>query len=148
MTIQQEAYKLIDSLSEDSVKAVIQVMIRMIPSQKNAEANETNTFNSKIQAYERMRELRKETAAYNITDYKLELEEGLKEITIYYDYAGIEKWALGEWKTNKEGTRAYKEYYVSISDKLKVHFHKVKGHSGDMGNDRADELAKSALGIE
>ena len=86
MTIQQEAYKLIDSLSEDSVKAVIQVMIRMIPSQKNAEANETNTFNSKIQAYERMRELRKETAAYNITDYKLELEEGLEE---KYEELGI-----------------------------------------------------------
>ena len=50
MTIQQEAYKLIDSLSEDSVKAVIQVMIRMIPSQKNAEVNITNTSNSKIQA--------------------------------------------------------------------------------------------------
>ena len=75
------------------------------------------------------------------------LENGIKSLDIYYDYAGIEKWALGEWKTNKEGTKAYKNYYDSIKDKLEVHFHKVKGHSGDAGNDRADALAKSALGI-
>ena len=75
------------------------------------------------------------------------LENGIKSLDIYYDYAGIEKWALGEWKTNKEGTIAYKNYYDSIKDKLEVHFHKVKGHSGDAGNDRADALAKSALGI-
>ena len=76
------------------------------------------------------------------------LDKGIKSIDIYYDYAGIEKWALGEWKTNKEGTKAYKSFYDSIKDKLEVHFHKVKGHSGDAGNDRADALAKSALGIQ
>ena len=76
------------------------------------------------------------------------LDNGIKSLDIYYDYAGIEKWALGEWKTNKEGTIAYKRFYDSIKDKLEVHFHKVKGHSGDAGNDRADALAKSALGIQ
>lgn len=76
------------------------------------------------------------------------LDKGIKSIDIYYDYAGIEKWALGEWKTNKEGTKAYKSFYDSIKDKLEVHFHKVKGHSGDAGNDRADALAKSALEIQ
>ena len=75
------------------------------------------------------------------------LEKGIKSLDIYYDYAGIEKWALGEWKTNKDGTKAYKAFYDSVKDKLEVHFHKVKGHSGDAGNDRADALAKSALGI-
>ena len=76
------------------------------------------------------------------------LEHDIKSIDIYYDYEGIEKWALGLWKTNKDGTRAYKQYYDSIKDRLSVHFHKVKGHSGDPGNERADALAKSALGIE
>jgi ribonuclease HI len=76
------------------------------------------------------------------------LDHGIKSIDIYYDYEGIEKWALGLWKTNKEGTIGYKKFYDSIKDKLEVHFHKVKGHSGDKGNDRADELAKSALGID
>ena len=75
------------------------------------------------------------------------IENGIKSIDIYYDYEGIEKWALGMWKTNKNGTREYKKYYDSVKDKIHVHFHKVKGHSGDPGNDRADRLAKSALGI-
>ncbi len=75
------------------------------------------------------------------------VEEGLKEITIYYDYAGIAFWCLGDWKANKEGTIAYKEYYDSIKEFVKVNFVKVKGHSGDKYNDMADALAKEALGI-
>ncbi len=75
------------------------------------------------------------------------LEKGIRSIDIYFDYEGIEKWALGLWKTNKEGTKAYKKYYDSICDRLEVHFHKVKGHSGNPGNDKADELAKKALGL-
>jgi len=76
------------------------------------------------------------------------LDHNISSIDIYYDYEGIEKWALGMWKTNKEGTKAYKAFYDSIKGKLEVHFHKVKGHSGDMGNERADQLAKKAAGVE
>ena len=76
------------------------------------------------------------------------LDRGIKSVEIYYDYAGIEEWALGRWKTNKDATMAYKLYYDSIKSRLKVIFHKVKGHSGDKGNDRADALAKGVLGIK
>ncbi len=75
------------------------------------------------------------------------LEEGLGEIVIYHDYEGIAKWCLGEWKTNKEGTKAYKEYYKSLKDKVNIRFVKVKGHSNDKYNDMADMLAKKALGL-
>ena len=76
------------------------------------------------------------------------VERGIKSLKIVYDYMGIEAWATGKWKTNKIGTTAYKAYYDSIKDKLLVDFEKVKGHSGDKFNDRADALAKSALGIK
>lgn len=76
------------------------------------------------------------------------LDNGYTSLSIYHDYQGIASWCLGEWKTNKAGTIAYKQFYDDIKDKLKVHFIKVKGHSGDEYNEMADRLAKKALGIE
>ncbi len=76
------------------------------------------------------------------------VENGIEKLDIYYDYAGIEKWCTGEWKTNKEGTTRYKEYYDFVKNKVDVRFVKVKGHSGDKYNDMADRLAKEALGID
>ena len=75
------------------------------------------------------------------------IDNGIKKLDIYYDYQGIESWCTGVWKTTKDGTERYKKYYDSIKTELDVRFVKVKGHSGDKYNDRADELAKSALGI-
>lgn len=76
------------------------------------------------------------------------ISRGKDTLYLHYDYMGIEKWAKGEWKANKYGTKKYKEYYDSIKDKLKVIFIKVKAHSGDEYNEEADKLAKIALGIE
>lgn len=76
------------------------------------------------------------------------IDKGIKSVKIIYDYTGIEAWATGKWKTNKAGTIAYKAFCDSIKDKLLVEFEKVKGHSGDKYNDRADALAKEALGIK
>ena len=75
------------------------------------------------------------------------VENGIKTVKIVYDYVGIEAWATGTWKTNKEGTAEYKRYYDSIKDNLFVQFEKVKGHSGDKYNDMADALAKAAVGV-
>ena len=77
---------------------------------------------------------------------KYALQHGLGSISIHYDYEGIEKWCTGVWKATKEGTISYRDYYLSVKGRVKVNFVKVKGHSGDPGNERADELARMALG--
>lgn len=74
------------------------------------------------------------------------LELGLSELTIYYDYMGIEMWAVGAWKRNKTGTAAYHDYVESVRDKICLCFVKVRGHAGIEGNEEADRLAKQAVG--
>ena len=73
---------------------------------------------------------------------KWALSNRIKDINIYYDYEGIEKWALGIWKTNKKGTKEYKEFFDSIKAVLNINFIKVKAHSGVIYNEEADRLAK------
>ncbi len=75
------------------------------------------------------------------------IERRIPAITIYHDYEGIARWPLGEWKANKAGTIAYREFYESARKQVDIRFCKVTGHSGDRYNDMADELAKEALGI-
>ena len=58
------------------------------------------------------------------------VELGLEELSIYYDYMGIEMWAKGLWKRNKKGTIAYYDYVQSVKNQITLHFIKVKGHSG------------------
>ena len=75
----------------------------------------------------------------------LAIKKDKNTLYLHYDYNGIENWAKGNWKTNKEGTKQYKNYYDSIKDKLNVEFVKVKAHSGIKYNEEADKLAKEAI---
>jgi ribonuclease HI len=67
-------------------------------------------------------------------------EQGYREVHLYYDYKGIEHWAMGTWKTKNELTRRYKQFVDQAG--LMIHFHKVKAHTGDRWNEHADELAR------
>lgn len=75
------------------------------------------------------------------------INKGYKKVTIVYDYQGVESWALGTWKRNKELTQDYHEKMKNNMKQIDIRFVKVKGHSGDKYNDIADKLAKKALGI-
>ena len=73
------------------------------------------------------------------------IENGKKEIIIYYDYEGIEKWATKEWRANKKLTKEYSKFYDEKSKLIKIKFKHTKAHSGIIYNERADELAKRSL---
>lgn len=75
------------------------------------------------------------------------IKEKYLEISIYYDYLGIEYWADGIWKASKDGTIAYQKAIEKYKDKIKINFIKVQAHSGNLYNDLADLLAKKAVGI-
>lgn len=70
---------------------------------------------------------------------------GAEEITIYYDYTGIENWVTGKWNTKNDYTKKYKKHMLECG--LKLNFKKVKAHSGDIENEKVDKLAKIAVGL-
>lgn len=74
-------------------------------------------------------------------------EHQIKHLIIFHDYEGIAKWCNGAWRANKPGTRAYQKFYQEMAQEIDIQFQKVKGHSGDKYNDRADALARKALGL-
>lgn len=77
------------------------------------------------------------------------IKNNLKSIRLHYDYYGIEYWATGKWKRNNTYTQKYHEFMSGVlnNSELKIRFIKVKAHSGDPFNDRADKLAKEACGL-
>ncbi len=75
------------------------------------------------------------------------LDHKIPSIIIYHDYQGIASWCNGDWKANKAGTIAYRDFYQKAKEQVHIEFRKVKGHSNDKYNDMVDELAKEALGI-
>lgn len=76
-------------------------------------------------------------------DYCIKL--GIENLKIFHDYSGLEHWATGEWKANNSLTQMYKEFTFNAREKINFTFSKIKSHSGDALNDRADELAKAAI---
>ena len=75
------------------------------------------------------------------------VKKGIKELHIFYDYLGIEKWFTHEWKANSKIAMDYQILADRVKDKIKVYFHKVKSHTNNHYNDYADKLAKEALGL-
>jgi ribonuclease HI len=67
-------------------------------------------------------------------------ENAVRNVTVCYDYDGIQKWAEGEWGAQKPATQAYARMIQSCD--VSISWQKIAAHSGDPWNERADHLAK------
>jgi ribonuclease HI len=72
-------------------------------------------------------------------------ENGIHNLTLYYDMKGLEQWAKGRWKTNTFITKSYREYMQN--QKMSIDWIKVSSHTGIKWNEEADKLAKKAAKI-
>lgn len=76
---------------------------------------------------------------------KYAIENGYKNITICYDYKGIECWATQTWKRNNKLTQYYCKFMQDVMKDINIKFIKIKSHSGDYYNEMVDKLAKEAI---
>lgn len=61
----------------------------------------------------------------------------------------IDKWRINDWKDNKNKPVVNKDLFISLmnaKEGLDIDWIHVKGHSDNVGNNRADLIAKSLLG--
>lgn len=132
-----EAY--IDGSYEDSKKLFSYACIIFFNGKKEEFSNCSND--------NKLLELRNVAGELKASMYVLDFakKNNLKNIAIYYDYAGIEKWANGEWKANLEFTKYYAKFTKDIMKDIKVHFIKIKSHTGNKYNEEVDKLAKLAI---
>lgn len=70
------------------------------------------------------------------------MKHGYQSVKICYDYAGIESWATGVWKTNNELTAKYANAMKKWSRDIEISFCKVAAHTNVKYNELADQLAK------
>ncbi len=68
--------------------------------------------------------------------------KGITRATLYYDYQGLESWAIGTWRTKLPFTQMYAQMVKDSG--ITIRWVKVKAHSGNPENETVDQLAKEA----
>ena len=81
------------------------------------------------------------------------------EITVFTDSKYVQKcisewignWKINGWRTSNKKAVKNKDLWIeldNLTSQLKINWMWVKGHSGHVGNDRADYLANKGIDIE
>ena len=115
------------------------VYIQSNEDEKELYGGNPETTNNQMEmqaALEALKHLKDEDEAIELYTDSNYLRQGITE--------WIHKWKKNNWKTAAKKPVANRDLWIEISDlneKMTVEWNWVKGHAGDPGNERADELA-------
>ena len=115
------------------------VYIQFKENEKELYGGNPETTNNQMEmqaALEALKHLKDEDEIIELYTDSNYLRQGITE--------WIHKWKKNNWKTAAKKPVANRDLWIEISDlneKMTVEWNWVKGHAGDPGNERADELA-------
>ena len=115
------------------------VYIQFKEDEKELYGGNPETTNNQMEmqaALEALKHLKDEDEVIELYTDSNYLRQGITE--------WIHKWKKNNWKTAAKKPVANRDLWIEISDlneKMNVQWNWVKGHAGDPGNERADELA-------
>ena len=115
------------------------VYIQFKEDEKELYGGNPETTNNQMEmqaALEALKHLKDEDEVIELYTDSNYLRQGITE--------WIHKWKKNNWKTAAKKPVANRDLWIEISDlneKMTVEWNWVKGHAGDPGNERADELA-------
>ena len=115
------------------------VYIQSNEDEKELYGGNPETTNNQMEmqaALEALKHLKDEDEVIELYTDSNYLKQGITE--------WIHKWKKNNWKTAAKKPVANRDLWIEISDlneKMTVEWNWVKGHAGDPGNERADELA-------
>ena len=115
------------------------VYIQFKENEKELYGGNPETTNNQMEmqaALEALKHLKDENEVIKLYTDSNYLRQGITE--------WIHTWKKNNWKTAAKKPVANRDLWIEISDlneKMTVEWNWVKGHAGDPGNERADELA-------
>ncbi|GJL61665.1 MAG: hypothetical protein NPIRA04_03190 [Nitrospirales bacterium] len=73
-------------------------------------------------------------------------DHALRAVEVRYDYQGVAAWPTRSWKAKLPFTQQYAQDIQELAEHLSISWKHVRGHSGEVGNERVDQMAREALG--
>ncbi|GJL53087.1 MAG: ribonuclease H [Nitrospirales bacterium] len=68
-----------------------------------------------------------------------------RTVEVRYDYQGVAAWPTRSWKAKLPFTQQYAKDIHKLAEHLSISWTHVRGHNGEVGNERVDQLAREAM---